>query len=566
MKTAEEWLVDIDNAMYFRDTFGREKKWASLEESYMNDPNSNTAIGPNLIYSNGDALMSSLTVPDPEIVVTADSRKGVDTAPIVERLDNKLVGKLSVKKAVDRGLLNAYLFGKLIIKVGYDSLYGYSPYYDIGTREQFFGITMTQFDKMGKRLEFGNQKPGWPWMRAVLPHDFVVPWGTVDIEDAPWCAQRFVRRVDQMKKDPKYTKTSHLEPDMNMEEFMHSYGVVGTQKMRYNSMTSHHENQQPVFKEFWEIRDAEDNRIIVVTRDYDDMIRNDMDAIQIAAGRLPFVCSDFVMHPRSFWTTPLAYYLGQMQETQFDISKQQEKQRRISILKFLVRKGIMTEEQLTRIMSGDVGAYEEVEAGTGLSMNDLVATMPTGQLMDFAMMSEANRRDARDAIGFSRNQMGEYDASSRRTAREATFVYQGAALRTDKRSQMVSDVYVETIDLCNKLIFNFWNTPRDVLVENGWMQVTGGMLKSDYAYDLSLSTKRNLSRAERKIEAFQVLMQLAQFPGVNLGMLYKYLLDAANDPSFERLLPAPGSNQGGRSPSGGLPSIPGSGGSGGGGA
>ena len=555
-KSAEEWMIEIENALKFREEFGRENRWQSLENSFMHDPNGDTAIGPNLIYSNGDSLISSLTVPNPEIVVAAETQKGVATAPIVERLDNQLIKKLNIKREVDRGLLNAYLYGKLILKVGYDSLFGYSPYYDIGNQKQFYGITMTQFGKKGERLEFGSQKPGWPWVRAVLPHDFVVPWGTVDIADAPWCAQRFVRRVDLIKADPKYRHTKNLKPDMSMEEFMKSYGTVGARKMKNSSTASYMQNKDPVFKEFWEIRDASDNKILVVTKDFDNFLREDIDAIQIAAGRLPYVCGDFVMHPRSFWTTPLAYYLGQIQATQFDISKQQEKQRRISVLKFLVRKNMLSQEQLTRIMSGDVGAYEEVDAPTSLGLSEMVATMPTGQLLDFAMMSEANRRDARDAIGFSRNQMGEFDSSSRRTAREATFVFQGSALRTDKRSQMVSDTYKSAIEICNNLIFNFWNMPRDVLVENGWQSVTGQMLKSDYSYDISLSTKRNLSRAERKIEAFQVLMQLAQFPGANLPELYKYLLTAANDPAFERLLPTSGTSSAGRSPSGGLPTLP----------
>lgn len=558
MRTPEEWVTEIDNALHFRKEFGCEEKWSSLEASYMNDPYSDTAIGPNLIYSNGDALMSSLTVPDPEIVVSAETKAGVDKAPIVERLSNQFVDKVEIKSHVDRGLLLAYLYGKLIIKIGYDSLYGYDPYYDIGSKDKFFGITLTQFGRLGQRLEFGSHKPGWPWARPVSPHDFVVPWGTIKLADASWCAHRFVRRVDLMKKDPKYKNLSRLEPDISMEEFMKSYMHVGAQRMKYNSQATHAytENNYPRFKEFWEIRDAENSEIVVVCRDYDQFLRKDFDAIQMALGGLPFVTGEFVTHPRSFWTTPLAYYLGQIQATQFDISKQQEKQRRISILKFLVRKNIMSQEQLTRIMSGDVGAYEEVEASSGISMNDLVSTMPMGNMLNFQMESENNRRDARDAVGLSRNQAGEYDASSRRTAREATFVQIGSERRTGKRTQMVSQAYVDVVKSCNKLVFKFWATPRDVFIENGWQSFTGKDLDSEYSYGLSLSTKRQLSRAERKIEAFQVLMQMASFPGVDLGQLYKYLIDAANDPSFERLLPA-GAQGAGRSPAGGMPSIPG---------
>lgn len=555
----EEWLSEIDMALEYRKEFGREKSWSRLERCYMHDPNSPTAIGPNLIYSHGDALLSSLTVPDPEILVSAESRFGVDKAPILERLDNRLIRKLRLKKQVERALLSCFLYGKAIIKIGYDSMFGYNPYYDVGTREAFYGLTTTMFSKKGSRLEFGSQRPGWPWFSAVRPHDFVVPWGTLDIEDAPWCAYRFVRNVDHMKNDPKYKNTTNLKPVMSMEDFMNSYTNVGAVRLKYHNKGSatYYMTKEPQYREFWEIRDAETGKIYVVTRDFDKYLRDDPDVIQAAVGGLPYVCGDFIAHPRAFWTTPLAYYLYQIQKTQFDVSLQQEKQRRINVLKFLVRADVLSQEKLTRIMSGDVGAYEEVDLNTGQSLAEVIHNLPQTQDMQFQIQSESNRRDARDMIGQSRNQLGEYDSSSRRTAREATFVFQGSEQRSSKRSQTIGQLYMDSTAMANREIFNFWQMPRDVLTENGWQNVTGADLASDYAYDLSLTTKRHLSKAERMVEAFEVLMRFAGFPGMDLQKLYQNLAQASNDPAFERLLPSPGSNQGGRSPSGGMPTIPG---------
>jgi len=558
-KTADEWMVEIDNALHFRKEYGYEDSWDGLWRGYLHHPQGATAVGPNLYYSYGDALMSMLTVPDPEILVSPESSSAVQKAPILERVDNQLVQKLQLKKHVDDGLLYAYLCGKLILKIGYDSLYGYNPYYDIGSRGQYVGATLTMFSSKGQRLEYGSQKPGWPWIRAVDPKNFVVPWGTRDIDSAHWCAHRFVRRVDHIKKDPKYRNTRNLDADMNMEEYMKSFEHVGAQRMKYSNTHSLAlaQNRQAAFREFWEISDMETNKVIVVSPNYDKKLRDDPNPIMISMNRLPFVTGELVRNPRSFWSPPLAYYLKQIQSTQFDISFQQEKERRINVLKFLVRKDVMTQEQLTRIMSGDVGAYEEVNIGSSLSLRDVIAIMPTSQLGEYALLSENNRRDARDMVGFSRNQVGEYDASSRRTAREATFVQQGSERRSNKREQMISGVYTDAIERSNHLVFDFWVTPREVMLENGWLNITGAQLKGEYSYGLSLSTKRNLSKAERMIEALQVLIQFAQLPGANLPELYRHLMNAANDPSFERLLPAPGSNQGGRSPAGGLPTIPG---------
>ncbi len=117
-KTPEDWLTEIDNALEYRRKFAKEDKWADLEKSYLNDASSDTAIGPNLIFSMGDSLLSSLNVPDPEFVVSAEHPNGVDRAPIVEEVDNWLVKKIKMKRAIDLSTLHCYLFSKGILKVG----------------------------------------------------------------------------------------------------------------------------------------------------------------------------------------------------------------------------------------------------------------------------------------------------------------------------------------------------------------------------------------------------------------------------------------------------------------
>ena len=94
------------------------------------------------------------------------------------------------------------------------------------------------------------------------------------------------------------------------------------------------------------------------------------------------------------------------------------------------------------------------------------------------------------------------------------------------------------------------------MVDNKWVQFSADELKGDYLYDISLSSTRNISRAERKIEAMMMLTQLLQIPGIDYAAAFKYLQDAANDPSFERIL-APVTSKGGQQGNqGGLPTIP----------
>jgi len=565
-KSVEDWHIEIDNGLNFRAQFGKESAWVGLEDDYLNDPKGNTAIGSNLIFSHGDTLISSLNVPDPEIVVAATHPLGIDRAPTVEAVDNWLVSKLKMKRAVDSATLHAYLYGRAVLKLGYDSEYGWSPFYDIGPDNNLMGMTLTQFNKKGNRIEFKNTTPGMPWIEAVDPHDIVVPWGTKYMDEAPWVAHRIIRLTEHIKADPKYKNKKRLQPNISMEDYIMSYMSVGNKKKlarRYakKSFATGAENRKAIYNELWEIHDRETGKVKVISFDYDKFLRDEVDLVMQACG-MPFVSKTFVEHPRTFWSTPLAYYLKQIQATQFDIAKQSEKTRRLSNLRFIAAKGFMDIGALNRLLSSDVGAVEM--ADTTKSLKDLLVPVPSGNMMDFAVMEENNRKNAREAIGFSRNQTGEFAASGRRTAREATFVHQGSGKRESKRQNLVVDLYLESIEKLNKIGFTFWKAPRYIMLGKGHVRFTGEELEGEYLLDVGLSTKRQVGRHERQMEAFMMATNLASM-GADFKEAMEYATNASHDPGFEKLLSTMGSggrggqqgqgDQGG----GGLPTIPGTG-------
>lgn len=559
-RTPSEWLEEIDAALDYRESFAKEASWYKLEADYANDPSGDTAIGSNLVHSIGDSLMASLMVPSPEIVVQPERRSAVAKAPILETLDNMLLKKLKLKKRVNAAAMNAFLYGRLILKIGYDSEFGYSPFYDIGQGNNLLGMTMTQFDKRGRRIESPNTQPGWPWVRSVLPHDFVVPWGVVELEDAPWVAHRVVRHISAVKADPKYRHARDLRGQLSMEDFVDSYLKVGAKvadsHARRRRQGTYEPSRQPEFVELWEIRDRLEGKIIVVTRDSNEFLRDEADAMQLACG-LPFVSATLNAGPRSFWFTPPAYYLGAIQKEEYDVALQATKQRRISILKFLYRSEAIKKEELQKLLSGDVGAAAAIN--TTFNLNEVIAPLQTGNSVDFVLQSENNRRNAREAIGFSRNQLGEYDSSSRRTAREATFVAQGSQLRVSRQTDAVSDLYVEAIEKLNSVIFEFWRVPREVLRDEGWSVFTGPDLKGDYQYDVDLAFKRTVSRAQRKVEALAMMPQMLQTAamlGLPLDRVLTWVQNASGDAAFAAML---GMKQLGRAAGGaegGMPAMP----------
>lgn len=543
MLTPEDWMVEIDNGLEYRRQFGKEEAWRQLELDYTNDDAGNCQRGSNLIYSMGDALTSSLCVPDPEFLISPEHPAAISRAPVVEAVDNWLIRKLKMKREVEDAVLNSYLYSRAILKIGYDSEFGWSPYYDVGSQESLAGLTLTQFDKKGNRIESGNAQPGMPWVSAVMPHDIVVPWGVKNLDDSPWIAHRVIRLNTLLKKDPKYSNTSRLEPQVSMEGYVNSYGHVMASKRKGLSEAvrkyTGQINNQCLFNVLWEIHDKMTGRVFVISPDYDKFLRNSVDALQIDG--LPFVSGTLVKHPRSFWSTPQAFYLGQIQATEEDIATIGYKQRRINVLKFIANERAMDKDEVDKLISGDVGAVGFAKGTVPLKESFLAVGQ--GNNMNLQLESNANRADARDAIGFSRNQLGEFDDSSRRTAREATFVKQGSELRTSKRTGMVVDLYIDAITKINKICFSYWKMPRYMMVGNEWMKFTGEELQGDYLYDVTLSTKRNLSRAQRKLESIQMMMQLGQIPGVDINAMKQYIVDASGDPEFPAVLGMTGNAQ-----------------------
>lgn len=540
--TPEEWQTEIDNGLKFRELYGKEAAWKQLEMDYLNDIDSDTALGANLVFSMGDTLLSSLNVPDPEVSVIAEHPSGLERAPLVESWDNYIIRKLALKDQALVSTLHAFLYGRAIWKLGYDSEFGYDPFFDTGDHLEPSGMTLTQFNKQGNRIEFGRSSPGMPWCKSVSPHDIVVPWGTQDIETAPWVAHRIIRSNKAIKQDPKYKNKSRLESMIAMESFISSYLNTGVAKKKfreYKSQATYQEDTRVLYNELWEICDRSDNSIKVISYDYDRFLRDSKDLVQVVCGT-PYVSGTFVTHPRAFWSTPLAHYLGRIQKKEFDIELQSEKQRRINNLKFIAAKGFMKRDALNRLISADVGA---IEVADQVEIQNKIVAFPQGSNFEASMLSRDNREDAREAVGLSRNQMGEFDAASRRTAREVSSVQFGSARRESLRSSVITSLYLQGIAKINQITFTLNQRPMYARVDREFVRFTPQEAQGDYLYDLSLSTKRNLSKAERKVEAIMTAIQFMQLPGANIQAIYEYMLDAANDPGFERLIPQPGNMQ-----------------------
>jgi hypothetical protein len=154
--------------------------------------------------------------------------------------------------------------------------------------------------------------------------------------------------------------------------------------------------------------------------------------------------------------------------------------------------------------------------------------------------AEITRRDGREVVGFSRNQFGEYDASSRRTAMEAQIVQQGSASRLNRRQNAIRDAYVTIGEMFLKLVQQNWTQPRvtQVLDPEGVMRFvtyTGSELRGDYDFNVGFSYGTDETLQSRRMQALQLYGMMANDPSVDRVNLVNYLIKAFNDPDFSNI-------------------------------
>jgi len=520
----DEWKQAIVQGLEFRYKYGMEDHWAELEGLFYNnndDSGSPRGPGPNLIASTGDSLISALTVPYPRVSVRARRPEFLAGAFILEALDNWFIKELKIDEVVERVSLHTFLWGRGMVKMGYDSLYGYD--------RNELGLSFTQFDRKGNRIEIGSN-PGMPWVMASLPHDIVVPFGTTGVDDAWMIAHRIIRHIEDVRSDTKYSSNG-LIPTISQKSFMESYSHSRSEKRTVEEVTEGISNKRDAddkseYVEMWEIHDQRTGKLIVVASGYDRFLRNDDDALQLDG--LPFEGLAFVPTARSFWTTPDAFYMLQPQDELDDITDITSKQRRMSLLRFMYLEGRVDEEEMNKFMSSDVGMGVKVN-GEELN-NSIQAFTAFNNNQNQYQDAEWTRKNARELAGFSRNQMGEFEGG-RKTAREVGAVQEGSQLRLGRRQKNIRKLYEGIIRKLNQFVFSFWKDEQvqEILGPDGlksWARFTGEQLRGEYQYEITFTNEIVPTGNDKKMEALQLYNQMRGDPMINPQGLMEYMMTA----------------------------------------
>jgi hypothetical protein len=506
----KEWQERIRNGQRFQLQFANANKWHMYKRYYRHEFNGKV-IPVNLYFSLLRSMVPQIYFKNPSVTVTP-RRPGLQAelnARIVQELDNWLLQELMTKSEMKKMIADAFFTGTSAGFIGYDSEYGLDPT-KLDPTNQF---SLTQFDRKGFRTEYNaNVNPGMPWFLRARPEDVIWPWGTESAQNAEWVALRVFRPLEDVKADPKYSNTKDLTgtfvPLRSQPEGGIHRGVPEHQGLE----------RDRVWTEIFQIHDVRTGKILAVTMDHDKFLRNQRDDLQIDG--LPVETLSFNPDPDFIYGVPDSRIIEPQQLELNEIRTQAMKHRRIEVIKAIVKKGLMSEEEIQKMTDEQVMGVLQIDAETSSLRESVITFTPnaSGILADLGVAAEQIRADVREMVGFSRIAQGEFQGKTHISATETQAVFRSLNIRLDERRDMMADLLTRVVRRFNQIIFTQWNEERvsRVIGPDGaqwWLKYKGTEIKDEYNLKVTpeegpeADTETKFSMAERAAVAWAQLNQ-----------------------------------------------------------
>jgi len=526
-KEVEEWREKIKLSNEYRQEYGYSDEWDTFYKYYTSQW-SDSIIPVNMVFAIARSIIPRVYFRNPRIVVSPTKPGMHFMSQVVEDIDNWLVHRIRIKEEMKKIILDTFLYGTGIIKTGYDSEYGYTVPEEAREKSEMEQEFQQRYEKyinpFDKRIEYDSSiLPGMPWAKRVHPRDFGLPWGYTEIQNSPWVWHRIMRLVEDVKEDPKYENTENLSPTHRVLQV----GDEDATDENTRPRSQIPDRKRMKYVEMFEISDLRDGKIKTIATGHDKFLRNEEDPLLLNGHK--YFSMQWNENPEAFWAIPDVKIIEPQQLELNEIRTQYQEHRKFAILKLLLRKGAFDDKELDRLKNGEAGGVVEVKGDLSNAIEELKPYL-TNDLLNAA---EQVRRDIRETVGFSRNQMGDFDTSSRRTATEARIVQKANQIRVDERRDMAADMLVDVVERMNQYIFKFWDKPRVAKIlgpsnAQEWVSFTGPQIRGQYSMRIDPDTARAVSSERRKQEAHQLLKTVSQFMKVapdkiNIGELLRYV-------------------------------------------
>ncbi len=526
--TVKRWESEIKLGVEYKDKFSDANKWSDYYKYYRGDYDEKL-VAVNKIFAYVRSLVPRVYFRKPMVSVSPTKPGYSVRAKVVEAIDNYLIRELALKKPLKSVVLEAALTGTGILKLGFDSEFGYLPGQAIGASGET--VTQTSASTAEERIEYSSfVRPGMPWAMSVAPSDIITPYGIRDVDTLPWIAHAVFRPLEDVKQDTKYRNTKDLKG-----------GFERTQATQlHRDLVARHGPDMAKDQNLallWEIRDLKRKEILTISEG--QLLLQSEDALQIEG--FPYEFLVFNEDPEHFWGIS---DLRQIVKQQMEINATRtvlNKHVRLSTLKFLYSKGSLRREELDKLLSDDVLPGVEVEAD---NPQGVIFPLAPHVPQDLYMALRQSDQDISDVLGFSSAQSGNFSVGTPPTAHEVQAVQAGASLRSDERRDMMADMLTNVLRKWNQYIFKFWSAERAIKIAgpsggSTWVKFTGEELAGEYDIQIEAESGLPITRDVRAKQAISLFQMLRNDPLVDQNLLRKIVVSQFEwtDPSWGMILP-----------------------------
>ena len=508
----------LGGIQYLKD-FGNPLNWGIYRNYYRNEfqkgiPNKRK-YSVALIFSILRSMLPQIYFTNPQVVVTNEVPGFYLQSKIVQKIDNKMIRTTKLKKTLKELILEAGLCGTVPLLTGFDTEYGYDTRFkesvtDPDTGEDVeIGGTLLQFDeKTGDRLEYNKMiMPGKPWADKIKPEFFIVPYGYDRLHKVPWVMRMYVRHLDDVRKDPR---------------------LIGAKDIKANAITTfdwmkekklHQKMPNQNYGDFvflWEIRDLKTGRMMIMQEGHKKFLYNEKDELQKFGN--PYMELTFNYDDEYYWGIPDCKYLEDQQLAMNETRTIQMETRRASKLRFIYDENIMSEDEIVKLLTEDTGCAIEATGDVDKGIKIFQPYVPADLNIDV----DAIRKDARESVGFSRNQVGEFEGG-RRTATESNIVQMASQIRISERKDMLADLLVDIVEKYNQYMFSQYNVKQveDIIGPDGvryWVNYTFEQIESKYNFRVDPESGVPVNSQTRKDDAIMVAQYIQNSPLVQMAL------------------------------------------------
>jgi len=484
---------------------------------------------------------------------------------ILQSADKYLINQMGIKKTLKLATLDSLLYNVGIIKIGYHSVFSE---FEVGPPAEAQEVLRALAEITGelpsppeqmtdkereKYIQYSYHdliQPNMPWALRVSPKDFVVPVGTKSIEEAPWCAFRFVKRLEEMKMSPVYKNKDQIKANASLR-IEEREGV--TSPAEYQNQVAGPAMDDYV--EAWEIWDKRNETIKVVSDGCAKFLRDEEHGLEING--LPVEIIQFNPDGDDFWGISHVDAIAPQALEYTETRTQEAWHRKISNLKMIIDKNSLPPEEIAKIESGTIG---NIVLSNGDPSKAVFAFSPS-MSRDIFKNAEDIFADLKVIIGYNRNQGGEFE-QSRRTAEEIKTVRGASQIRDDELRDIIADTLAHMF--CKKIhpmLFQNWNNDRFVEVtsiggapqqQSGmpmqpgqppplveWKPFDGAAIRGDYDVEVIPDSVLPMNKEQEKAEAIALFQAFQNDPMIRPDVLRRHVIDKFEGITPEELIKTP---------------------------